>query len=200
MKIVIAYKANESTSQTGMNILVWPDSAMIRSGKPLFIPTGEMSLLPGFVARIISVGKSIRYKFAQRYYHEIAPAAFILPPRSAIRIEDHLDPTANEIAADYSIICGDFSECAHLYANPEGIRLDIEMAQLVSTENVISESLHIENLEEIINKALVTAAVRNTVKTGDLTGFIFDKSFSVVPDTRLTMKIDGKVLMKNNLK
>ena len=200
MKIVIAYEANETTSQTGMNILVWPDSAMIRSGKPLFIPDGEMYLLPGFVARINSVGKSIRYKFAQRYYDEIAPAAFILPRSAATRIEDRQDPTANDIAADYSIICGDFTECARLYAKPEGIRLDIEMARLGSSENVTSESLHIENLEEIINQALVTASVRNTVKTGDLTGFIFDKSFSVVPDTRLTMKIDGKVLMKNNLK
>lgn len=200
MKIVIAYEANETASQTGMNILVWPDSAMIRSGKPLFIPDSEMYLLPGFVARIKSVGKSIRYKFAQRYYDEITPAAFILPRSAATRIEDRQDPTANEIAADYSIICGDFTECARLYAKPESIRLDIEMARLGSSENVISESLHIENLEEIINQALVTAAVRNTVKTGDLTGFMFDKSFSVVPDTRLTMKIDGKVLMKNNLK
>ena len=65
---------------------LYPDSALIPSGKPLFLP----EFAPGFAAaiapvfRVSRLGKEIRPKFAPRYYDAVSLAARVFPTNSPI--------------------------------------------------------------------------------------------------------------------
>lgn len=204
MKIVVAYKAGESGNNTGMNILVWPDSAMIRSGKPLFVPDGEMRIHPGLVTRINAVGKSIRHKFADRYFCEVAPAAFLLPLPASNRVSEELDPYACDIAADYTVVCGDFIPSEEVFQHEGDLSecsLTLSLADLISRGEKTAECINVINVpDSLLRDAIVAASERNTLKTGDLAGFIFRDSCKATPETLLTVTVDGKQLLKNKLK
>ena len=110
MKIIAVYESTRnSEGHTGKGILVWPDSVMIRSRKPLFLPDdGVYYIHEGIGARIDAVGKSIHKKFARRYYDEICAIAYILPESVSDCLIQKADPVACDIAADYTLICGDY--------------------------------------------------------------------------------------------
>lgn len=200
MKVIVAYKSGNCQDGTGLNIMVWPDSAMIKSGKPLFIPRRDMMFHPGLVAKIKSVGKSIKDKFASRYYDEIAPAAFFFSGKVSAAITKKEDPLACDIISDYSIICGDFmpSEAEDSLESP--LKLEIGIKPLSDEGQVLSKELKIDNPKELLDKAISAASVNNTLKTGDLAGFILTDDFKAVPDSLLKIKTDGKILIENKLK
>ena len=200
MKILIAYASNESHGDTGLNIMVWPDSAMIRSRKPLFLPNEDVRLLPGFVAKISAVGKSIRHKFAGRYYQELAPAAFVLDSRPARMITEHLDPPACDLASDFSIICGDFVDKESLISDISAASPWIEILKLGAGDCLLREQLNFGEPADRIDSAIVAASRRNTLKTGDLAGFVSDLAFSVSPDSLLRVGVGDKILIENKLK
>lgn len=109
MKILAAYESNIGAGPAGTKVVVWPDSVMIRSRKPLFLPDdGDYFLHRGLCVRIDAVGKSIAGRFAGRYYNEMAPMAFVLPAAVSDLLAEGNDPAACDIVADYSLICGDF--------------------------------------------------------------------------------------------
>lgn len=174
MKIIATYKSPKDEGPACIKTLVWPDSAMIRSGKPVFLPEEETLMLPAMCVRIDAVGKTVAPKFAGRYYNEIAPMAFLLSRASASAIAEGKLPEADDIVADYSVICGDFTD---------------------------KEGLGLEGFRSIIADSIAAASRRNTLKTGDIVAYITENSpVHVEPDTKLTMKIGGKTLMENKLK
>lgn len=109
MKILAAYESTTVEGPAGRKVLVWPDSVMIRSRKPLFLPDdGDYYIHKGLCVRIDAVGKTIAGRFAGRYYNEMAPMAFVLPAAVSDALAEGTDPAACDIVADYTLICGDF--------------------------------------------------------------------------------------------
>lgn len=203
MKVLAAYLASESKDPSGMNVMVWPDSSIVRSGKPVFLPEDDWySVIIGFAAKIKDVGKSIQKKFASRYYNEVLPMAFFLEENVAQMVLEKEDPKACDIVADFTVICGD-SIPTPLKLATAGTEVSVEIKGLAGAEDEveeISESFNFSNVEESLDYAISAASVRNTLKTGDFVAFILPKCYNVYPDTLLKIKFDGNLLIENKLK
>lgn len=186
MKIIAVYDSLRPSGKKEKEILVWPDSAMIRSRKPLFLEEGRQYVHIGIAARIDAVGKSIRPKFAGRYYSELAPMAFILTEKVSDLLENGMDPAACDIVADYTLICGDF-------VTPERLE-NIEVSR--SGGEVDTRIFR----KETIDEAIAVASVRNTLKTGDIVAVIGLGRFQAQSDMILKISSDKNTLLENKLK
>ena len=196
MKIIAAYESNRGRDGSGYNILVWPDSAMILSRKPLFLPEEEDSIHVGIAAKIKAVGKSVKPKFAHRYYDAIAPAAFIFSSSVSSKLNRKEDPEATDIVADFSVICGDFTDA-------EGLNEDLTLSLSIKTlsgDERLSENLEVNNWENLLAEAIARATERNTIKTGDTVAVLLPGSFPAGRDSLLSIGINGVALIENKLK
>lgn len=200
MKIIGTYKSESSRDASGLNILVWPDSAMIRSGKPVFIPEGEHRLAVALAARIDAVGKTISRRFASRYFAEIAPMVFLLPAETADTITRRRDPRASDIVSDYSVICGNFMPAIKL-DDPGSLKFSVSISSLdPENESRICDEIIIENPLTDIYEAIEAASGRNTLKTGDIVGHINDVSFPAREDSVVRIFLNDNILLENKLK
>lgn len=202
MKIAAAYISNSSQANTNMNIMVWPDSAMIRSGKPLFLPDDEewRYIMIGIAVKIDSVGKSIQQKYAERYYKELAPMAFVMTRTAAEKIRKHQDPLACEIVADYSLICGDFITAEGKWST---LKTELNINKLPTAAKEIEEinnKFEINGVQTVLAEAIFTASQNNTLKTGDIVAFIIPQSFNAYPETILRVKLADRTLIETKLK
>lgn len=196
MKIIGVYKANHSRTDDGLNILVWPDSAMIRTGKPVFIPDGKYKSVIGLGVKITAVGKSIVPKFASRYYNEMVPVFFFLPAHAADKIAMCLDPDACDIVEDYSVICGN-----SFAAKDKEVVMQVQITSPFDGGD-IDQSLNytIDNIQNLINEAISSASKKNTLKTGDLVVRIIQIWKEPTPDYIIKIKIGNTLLLENKLK
>lgn len=87
-----------------------PDSALINSGKPFFIPefADTIEAIPVWAVRISRLGKSILPRFAHRYYSEIAPAIHFRAPRLKEELEAEGLPYDMAYGFDRSLVMGEF--------------------------------------------------------------------------------------------
>ena len=201
MKITAAYKAESAPQPGGMNILVWPDSSMVRSGKPVFIPDDRpYMLVAGYAAHITAVGKSIGRKFAGRYYSEVAPVAFLLPEEAAKELAAQRDPKACDVVADYTVIIGDFTAADSLQG-PTTTHLELKPLNKTATDNeTTGYTATTESITSALAEAIAEASRRNTLKTGDFVAYMEPKPFDSGPDLLLTVRTEGKTLLENKLK
>lgn len=108
MKLIGTYDITDNQGRHTMRYMVWPDSVMIRTGKPVFLDPDRKSYVHFCVgAKIEKVGKSIQEKFAERYYHETTIFAVFLPEEASDALMAGRDPKACDIVTDYCIIVGD---------------------------------------------------------------------------------------------
>lgn len=183
MKIIAVYGNLKHEAEPGNRILVWPDSVMINTGKPLFLPDDSHRLIPGIGVKIDAVGKSIKPRFAERYYNEVFPLVFVLPSKICDTLLNDEDPYATELVEDYSIIHG------HNFENRNGsdtIKLEISLAELKG-EGRSSLTLSVDNVPSQINQAIASASIKNTLKTGDIAAFFLPEAIPVKPETLLTV-------------
>lgn len=202
MKIIAVYGSRREDGSTGKNILVWPDSALIRTGKPLFLPDETTYVaMSGVAAKIKAVGKSIRAKFAPRYYDELAPLCFLTTKEVAEKISAGEHPYAYETVADYSLVEGDSFSPARK-KEWEKIEFSFGVSSLAEPDQHtgISLTLSFDELKNNIDNALAEASRKNTLKTGDLAAFLFPDYLPMAPERLLTVAIDGKNLIQNKLK
>lgn len=197
MKIMIGYSSAYAADDSGWNTMVFPDSSMVRSGKPVFIPEIPLYLFPGFAARIHSVGKSIREKFASRYYDEVMPIGLVATSETASLLHDRKDPLACDIISDYSLICGE-----SLDETAEETCLRLALIPLKDEESSGTYDLSIPEIHphEEIDRVIEAASRTNTLKTGDMVGFIVSDNVSIRPDTLLKVEVNGNLLIENKFK
>ena len=100
MKLMAVYDSANAEGEHTRRTMVWPDSALVRTGKPVFIPEGNYYIHAGLGARIDAVGKTVAPKFAGRYYKEIFPVIFLLPEEASKTLAEGRDPKACDIVAD----------------------------------------------------------------------------------------------------
>ena len=197
MKIIAVYNDMVSADHIGSKILVWPDSVMIDSGKPLFFPEGNDMLILGIGAKIDAVGKSIRPKFAHRYFKDIFPMAFILRQNVARQILIGEDPKACDIVSDYCIIHG----TSFVEDIPDLLKLHLSLSSLKIEEQSFKFDIEIKDTSGRINKAIASASTVNTLKTGDIVAFFSDFATLIEHDSLLRVaSSNNNVLIENKLK
>lgn len=201
MKFIAAYKSDTNGNLTGNEILVWPDSAITASGKPVFLPEEDgYKFQVGLGAKISAVGKTIKRKFAGRYYSEIFPVAVFLTPRAAKAISEGEDPKGCDLVSDYSVVCG------NPMARPGGecsLEMDLELSPLAygtDEGETLSNEIRVSGWEECIGRAIGTASIRNTLKTGDTVAILLPQTYPAKPDCLLTVSMAGHKLIENKLK
>ena len=204
MKIILGYKSIKDEGLT-LKTMVWPDSSMVLSRKPVFMRDDESShLVLGFGVRITGVGKSIRKKFARKYYSEIAPLVLIGDSSLADKIKQNIDPLACDIVSDFSIISGD-SMSADDFGGSEGmLNVSVKLSPIYpsNTFEGYSEEINIDskNVLSEIDDAIEKGSERNTLKTGDIVGYLTSRIFPSVVDSVLRISVNSKLLVENKLK
>ena len=125
-------------------IFTKPDSALLRDGKPFFLPQawGEISYEAEVVVRICRLGKNIAAKFASRYYEE---AGICL----AIEASDLLEKLKAELASEEFEI----QRCENLLKNEKFVskapkeKVELEREKLKNHLEIKAKILEkIENL------------------------------------------------------
>lgn len=93
------------------NLLLWPDSVMVRSGKPVFIPDStrhsEYDIRFAICARICRLGRCVEQRFASRYFDQAMPVALILPAEASDALRNGTIPLASDIFFDGCIVLGE---------------------------------------------------------------------------------------------
>lgn len=199
MKIMAVYSKEPKADSVGRSMLVWPDSALVRSGKPVFMPEYESGcvIAVGTGVRVDRLGKSIRKRFSYRYYNEVAPMAFVLSRRNFDSLISLDGGGPEEYVADYSVICGDFIE-KNLLRSPSIWSLRISDLSSLRGSSTDTEML---GLEEMLDETIEYASKCNTLKTGDLVAAIdFALSTPVKRNCRLELAIDDVSLLNVKLK
>lgn len=174
--------------------MVWPDSAIIRSGKPVFLPEeSDCFIHCGFGARISAVGKSIRPKFAPRYYTELFPVAYVLGRTASDALQKGECPLAKDIVTDYSVITGEPVEMIGQNT------AEASLTSLATRE--LTDRLNISANFSVINNLIAIASERNTLKTGDIVASISSERMAARRDTLLRLMIEPeKYSIENKLK
>ncbi|MBR4721879.1 MAG: hypothetical protein IK053_02370 [Muribaculaceae bacterium] len=151
MKVIIATAGAENAARWRVEIL--PDSAILRDGKPLFLPS--LTAAPSFSAalafRVGRLGKNIGRKFADRYFDALTLCVKMAPAADEVAF------SAADLArfADSAIVVGDWVEL-------EGFDAPTSSASVLSTRLAVERSLQ-RSLDLIAD---VTRYA--TIKMGDI--------------------------------
>lgn len=198
MKIIGIYESKDTVDGGSPRVMGWPDSVMIRTGKPLFLPGDDCFIHPALGIRIDAVGKTINPKYALRYYNETAPMAFVFNEEVSRSIMNREDPCAYSIMSDYSIICGKFIGKEIL---SDSIFLETSLSNPLNGQEKIEVQINVENPAETIARAVSVASRRNTLKTGDMLAVIYPQRIKAEVDTVLHVGFGKDMnLLENKLK
>lgn len=159
MKIIAI--TNNIVGSTGeLTSMILPDSAIVKSGRPFFIPEFDDNFImtPVVAIRISRLGKGIPERFAHRYYDSIAPAISVHAETVLKRAKENGDPWSNAWAFDNSIVIGEFLK-------PDTEKIPSCSAILNESEKFTWDSETMRILPDAIISFL---SMRHTLKIGDL--------------------------------
>ncbi|MCH5214636.1 MAG: hypothetical protein J1E97_05535 [Muribaculaceae bacterium] len=196
MKLMTAYKSSSAApSEESLKVMVWPDSAVVKTGKPVFIDFDISPLfVPAIGVKIKAVGKSVQPRFAGKYFSEVAPMIYILQADVAQQIASGLDPKGCDIVADYSVIEGDPVEIG---ADAHSVGFTFSHIKTDGTENCYDFSLSLKELHDAIS----VASRRNTLKTGDFVAVLSPLCFESARNNVIKVVYgDDNTLISNILK
>lgn len=199
MKIIAIYESLNGEDDIEKKILVWPDSAMIRSRKPLFLADDISHFIHlGLGAYIDSVGKSIKSKFACRYFKEVSPMAFIFEEKVSNTLLNHKDPSACDIVRDYSVVWGNSISKEKL---PDELMFQVSLNDPEDSMSPPISNYKIYNSEEKIAEAIAIASMSNTIKTGDIVCFLLPFRLKADKDNVLRVSlIDSSPSIETKIK
>lgn len=150
-----------------------PDSALINTGKPFFVPefADEFEAFVAPVVRLNRIGKSISARFAERYYTEIAPAIHIRASRLRRTLLEAGLPTDPSHSFDRSMTVGNFipvgslSDDASLVMTLDHARPQSGHASATpAPAEVVCSSVQLKSL---VGPLLEAVSRTNTIKMGD---------------------------------
>ena len=198
MKIMGIFKYDDG-GKSADGMLVWPDSSLVRNGKPIFLPSEleEYKVMISPAVKINRLGKSITKKFSNRYYDEITAVGLILPSRITEQLSKAGLPVCADFVIDYGVITGDFiSKDAAFTAKS----VSINQNNLNGTP-VFTRSFNLNDVLTGIEEGIQYASKNNTLKNGDLI-VLMDPSntLEAVQDTKITALFDNKEILNFKLK
>lgn len=150
-------------SQSGDNGITWffmPDSTVIRSGNPFFIPDFDdrFEIYPALAIKVSRLGKSVAERFAYRYYNEITLAATVRATHLLDKLSNAGLPWTQAVNFDKSCFLGDFITTDELKESNDMIfRLGNEEMKFTLT-----------NARRWIAEAIVAISADNIIKMGDI--------------------------------
>lgn len=151
--------------------MLLPDSAMIRSGKPVFLPDDDepFVMLPSLCIRIDKLGKHISEKFASRYFNEVAPAVQFMPLRALEMLNAGNTPSQQLTIFDNAIIIGDFVDYQKVKASDHNIILNLTAEYNPTESHPISKCMKWESCNMVLSleQTIPLISKHNTLKTGD---------------------------------
>lgn len=154
---------NHTLTLTEPTIFMKADSALLKDGKPFFIPdfTQELHHEAEIVVKIDRLGKNIAERFAHRYYHEVTVGIDFTARDLQNRLREKGLPWEISKSFDHSAVVGTFvplEEVGDIRHLPFHLDINGELRQAGNTENMLF------NVDRIV--AYVSQFF--TLKMGDL--------------------------------
>ena len=154
---------NHTLTLTEPTIFMKADSALLKDGKPCFIPdfTKELHHEAEIVVKIDRLGKNIAERFAHRYYNEVTIGIDFTARDLQNRLREKGLPWEISKSFDHSAVVGTFvplEEVGDIHHLPFHLDINGELRQAGNTENMLF------NVDRII--AYVSQFF--TLKMGDL--------------------------------
>lgn len=172
-----------------------PDSCMIRSGKPFFIPEfdEEFRAYLSLAVRINRLGKCVASKFADRYWNEITLGVSIRGVDTLNELIENELPWSEALVFDRSLIIGDFVSRDE-FREEGGF-----IAEYGNNQLIIDESM----LEAGIDEAISIVSRNNTIKQGDIiltgllpTALVLDAPARIIGRTNKS----GQLILTTNIR
>ncbi|KGL53293.1 hypothetical protein HQ29_01565 [Porphyromonas canoris] len=146
-------------------VVLLPDSAYVKSGKPVFPPIEEgepVAVMPVLVLKMNRIGKSIAPRFIHRYYSAITVGYSLLLPELLDTLSSQGVPTFSAYGFDGALVWGETG------FSPELIR-ENGAVKVFHQKGEAQEEIHIP--VELLTKAEETLARLSryhTIKIGDI--------------------------------
>ena len=195
MKIIalLESKYEEAGKIPFIPTLAYPDSVMVRSGNPIFLPEFDSSFRAIFYlgVKISRLGKSIAERFASRYYSQVAPVMVAFPSELVNELGSRGLPWTGAACFDRSVIVGDFRDYSDL----------CERGNFRIAFSHLPEECAALPSEKEIGMAIQEVSRNNALKMGDLILVPLQcKSLTLHPDTFLNVCSGDEVLLKTAIK
>lgn len=203
MKIIVVdnnYNKDRSAKETATNniqIILKPDSALLKGNKPFFIPdfTNHLTVSPHIVVRVCRLGKNIAKRFAHRYYDGVTiglelTAKDVVEKLKADGMDSHIGRSFDSSAVMGEFICFDEEErMGHFVAtmkSSSGEKIEVNSEHLINS---------VEEIIEYVSKYC-------TLKIGDLIfiGTPSDKQAKAEIDKSFTGFAGDKKLLELHIK
>lgn len=187
---IFCIEGNYRDAQTPICQIVLPDSTLLYSNRPFFVPDFDpsFSALLSPVVKINRLGKCVEPHFASRYFAEWSVAISIRADQTLADLRKAGLPWSEALAFDKSIIAGDFRPVA------DGAHDFPELSLLIDGKPAAqwSPGLCRESIDEIIS--LVSES--NTLKTGDLIlHSLAPQGVKLTPGHILEVEANGEILL-----
>lgn len=168
-----------------------PDSAILRDGKPFFIPAWceKWVYTPVVAFKVGRLGKNIARRFAMRYVDAATIALRVTPKVSAQSLQGIDIPKGILTAFDSSVILGEWTSLPDDIDSPITIKVNDYIA--VSTD-----------IFERLSDSIETLSKYFTLKMGDIIIPIQDSATEIpmVIDTSVVGSINTSEILKFNIK
>lgn len=181
---------------------VLPDSVLLRSGKPVFLPDIEHDsylLHPTLCFKISRLGKRVAARFATRYISEAAPAVIIMSERVASAIKAGETPRHCDLLFDGAVVVGNFIPMDEDFLiRDHAIELSVGN---IGEEAYLKSEWRLSEVNLNTAETLACISYYNTIKSGDfLLAGTSPEGLSVRPDMAATALLDHQPLLKFNVK
>lgn len=170
-----------------------PDSALVNSGKPFFIPefADEFEVFLTPMVKINRIGKSIGSRFAERYFSEMAPAVHFRAAALRRKLLDAGLPPDPSHSFDRAMTVGEFLP-AETFLNGQ------ELAIFKNGEK--AAICHPQQIKLVIGPFLEEVSRSNTVKMGDYLVPVLSNPVMINIGDTITVTLDGKNLLTIHIK
>ena len=188
MKILAINRTlDQSVNDIINHLAIIPDSAIIREGKPFFIPrfSQNWKYQATIAFRVTRLGKNIAAKFAYRYIDALALAVRTIP----IDLEASATQSAITTAFDGAFIIGQWIELNNFESNNnisiefdnQAFSLDISQLAIEETIALLSKYITLK-IGDIIAPAIIPISENITINT------IIDGNLNNTPNIKLKFK------------
>ena len=187
------------SSHISPSLIDIPDSCLIRSGKPFFIPEfdSDFRAYPSIAVRINRLGKCIAPVFAHRYWGELTGAVSIRGEQTLGRLRANGLPWSEALVFDRSLIVGDL-------VGKDSLPEKFSLLTVCGDKSISISEI---DLAESIDMTISRVSRHNTVRQGDfiLIG-LAPEGIPLSAPSRLTMSLVDKEgieimpLLSNNIR
>ena len=194
MKIFCILKNNDEAANDDLNWHMLPDSSVLRSDNPFFVPDfdTDFKIYPAIAVRIGRLGKSVAFRFAHRYYSEATISVTVRAENLLAEIRGKVLPWDRAVSFDKSCMIGNFMPIDRLCDN-ENVIINIDGRRI---------EIDTSNLRSDIDSIIAAISENNILKIGDvvLIPVTGADGISLTPGMELKAYTDNEKLLEIRIK